>query len=417
MSALKVDGDFSAVAEAALERSRRRIGVPQRILPAHIRQVHADSSRHFAFGYGDDNPLYCDPDYAAETRWGTLIAPPNFIYCMGENAVTEWTPEQKQALKGDPFAGFRSYQSLVEFEYYRPLRAGDRCQVMRAQVGVQDGTGECGERTAQVVNDSLFANGDGDIVAVHRITWVYSQPHGRANSGRALPDPASYSDGELAEIDAMYDAEIRRGATTRYFEDVQVGDRIEPRVKGPLVLTDIVLWHLGWGMQFTPPGAFALSRRVRRKAPGLFPRNTCNIPDTVQRMHWEPERARELGNPTSHDYGAMRESWLSQALTDWAGDDGWLFKLSCEHRRPNYLGDASWVRGTVVDKVEIEGRCEVHLELTCENQRDEMTTTGTAVVLLPTFDGPVKLPQPARQNLADLLAVEVARHAAPRSWH
>ena len=26
--------------------------------------------RHYAHGIGDDNPLWCDPDYAAGTRWG-----------------------------------------------------------------------------------------------------------------------------------------------------------------------------------------------------------------------------------------------------------------------------------------------------------------------------------------------------------
>jgi hypothetical protein len=35
--------------------------------------------RHVAISYGDDNPLWCDPDYAAAWRWKSPIAPPPLI--------------------------------------------------------------------------------------------------------------------------------------------------------------------------------------------------------------------------------------------------------------------------------------------------------------------------------------------------
>ena len=171
-----------------------------------------------------------------------------------------------------------------------------------------------------------------------------------------------------------------------------MGEEIQPRVKGPLVVTDLIVWHIGWGMQLTPPGAFGIARKVRKKAPGLYPPNGRRVPDTVQRLHWDPERARELGIPMSYDYGGMRETWLTHALTDWMGDDGWLFKLRCQHRKFNYIGDTTWVRGTVTGKVQVDGRNEVHLEVSCWNQRGEQTTPGSAVVLLPTRERAVELP-------------------------
>ncbi|ROO87484.1 acyl dehydratase [Actinocorallia herbida] len=404
---------FGVLTDQALERSRRRIGIPLRTDPAHITEVNADATRHFAYGYGDGNPLYCDPEYGEKTRWGALIAPPNMVYAMGESAAPPLTEEQRLLLKGDPFAGLGSYQAAMEFEYHRPLRAGDRCRVVRAQVGVKEKPSSFGGRAAHVTHDFLYANGDGEIVAVRRGTWINAERHtsrDRAKEKKPLSfDP--YTDEQLAEIEAAYDAETRRGATPRYFEDVAVGDEIQPRVKGPLTVTDVVVWHIGWGMQLTPPGAFGLARRIRRKAPGLYPRNARNIPDTVQRLHWDPERAAELGIPMSYDYGAMRETWLTHALTDWMGDDAWLFKLRCEHRGFNYLGDTTWVRGRVVDKVRTEGRNEVHVEIGCWNQRGEQTTPGTAVVLLPTRDAPVELPAPAAETLEDLLAAEIARHS------
>ena len=408
---------YGLLTEESFERSRRRIGIPLRLRPAHITEVNADATRHFAYGYGDDNPLYCDPAYGKNTRWGGLIAPPNFTYCMGETAAAPLTPEQKQELKGDPFAGLGSYQAAMEFEYYRPLQAGDRCQALRAQVGVQDKPSRFGGRTAHVTHDFLYANGHGQIVTIQRGTWINAERHAtkarsEGESGATQPaGPEPYGEQDLAEIDAAYDAEARRGAQVRYFEDVEVGQEIQPRVKGPLVVTDLIVWHIGWGMQLTPPGAFGIARKVRKKAPGLYPPNARHVPDTVQRLHWDPERARELGIPMSYDYGAMRETWLTHALTDWMGDDGWLFKLRCEHRKFNYIGDTTWVRGTVTGKVQVDGRNEVHLEVSCWNQRGEQTTPGTAVVLLPTRDRAVELPAPPAGSLRELLAVEIARFA------
>ena len=66
----------------------------------------------------------------------------------------------------------------------------------------------------------------------------------------------------------------------------------------------------------------------------------------MQRVHWDPEFARRSGNPTTFDYGRMRETWLIHLCTDWMGDDAWLWKLDCEFRAFNYVGDTQWLRGT-----------------------------------------------------------------------
>lgn len=408
------ESTFGILTDEAFEKSRKRIGIPERPLTPHNMEVSPDGTRHFAYGYGDANPLWCDPEYGKNTRWGSLIAPPNFMYTMGENAAPPVTPEQKALMKGDPFAGLGSYQAVMDFQWFRPLVLGDRCQVIRAQVGVQEKPSKFGGRTAHVTNDFLFANGDGEIHCIQSGTWINAERHTSAANAKKK-DPIDfetpYTDEQLAEIDAAYDAETRRGAEPRYWEDVQVGDELQPRVKGPLTVTDVVVWHLGWGMQLTPPGAFGIARQIRRKVPGLYPANARNIPDTVQRLHWEPERAKELGIPMNYDYGAMRETWLTHLITDWMGDDAWLWKLSCQHRKFNYMGDVTWVTGKVVDKVEVDGRFEVHLEVQCANQRGEITTPGTAVVLLPARNAAVTLPTPPADNLTDLLAVEVARFA------
>ncbi|MEV4235369.1 MULTISPECIES: MaoC family dehydratase N-terminal domain-containing protein [unclassified Nocardia] len=401
---------FGVLTDQAIERSRRRLGIPNpQRNPPHNYQVTWDGVRHFAFGYGDDNPLYCDPEYAQRTRWGSLIAPPTFLYTMGEDAAPKPDAETKALLKGDPFAGLGSYQAVMEFEWWQPLRLGDRSRVLQTQVGVQPKRSSFGGRTAHVTQDYLYTNGSGEMHAVRRGTWINAERHTSSKRAKEKMEQTPYTPAQLAEIDAAYAAETRRGTEPRYWEDVAVGEVLQPKVKGPLTTTDVVVWHLGWGMQLTPPGAFKIAANIRRKAPGLYPANGLNIPDTVQRLHWEPARAQELGLPNSYDYGGMRETWLCHLLTDWIGDDGWLWKLRCEHRKFNYIGDTTWVRGTVVDKRQADGRNEIHLEVRCENQRGEITTPGTAVVLLPTRDHPVELPTPPAPDLDGMVSHELAR--------
>lgn len=77
------DPGYGKLTDDSFERSRKRIGVPIKLPnPPHNDEVSRDGVRHFAYGYGDDNPLYCDPDHAAGTRWAGLVAPPAFLLSL-----------------------------------------------------------------------------------------------------------------------------------------------------------------------------------------------------------------------------------------------------------------------------------------------------------------------------------------------
>ena len=72
---------FPKITEQGLDDLRRRIGV--RItdtLEPWCHEATRDNIRHYAHGIGDDNPLWCDPAYAASTHWGGLVAPPSFLF-------------------------------------------------------------------------------------------------------------------------------------------------------------------------------------------------------------------------------------------------------------------------------------------------------------------------------------------------
>lgn len=143
----------------------------------------------------------------------------------------------------------------------------------------------------------------------------------------------------------------------------------------------------------------------------MYTPNALNVPDTVQRLHWEKEWANKLGIPVSYDYGGLRETFLSNIATNWMGDDGWLWKLSCQHRKFVYEGDTYWVKGKVARKAREAGRNEVHLDVWVENQWGDVVSPGNAVVLLPSREQAVTLPAPVSTDIGVLYQNEIARSA------
>jgi len=408
----KPKSGYGILTDEGIARLRQRIGIrTRRPNPPHNFVVTWDGTRHFAFGYGDDNPLWCDEEYGKQTRWGELIGPPNFHYTMGESDGGP-TPEEKLLLKGDPLIGLGSYQAVMEFEWWKPLVAGDRLRVMGGLIGVKvNDNSKFSGRTVSEVQGYINRNQNGELTAIRRGTWIRAERHASAAKKKEYELPKPYSPEELEKIDAAYEAETIRGADTLYFEDVKVGDDIPTIVRGPMRTSDLVVWHVGWGMQLTPPGAFKISYKTRKKVPGMYTPNKLNVPDTVQRLHWEQDWANQLGIPISYDYGAMRETFLTNICTNWMGDEGWLWKLSCQHRKFVYTGDTYWIKGKVRDKKQEGGRNEVHLDVWVENQWGTIVSPGDAVVLLPTRGASVELPKPAQSDIEDMWAHEVAEQA------
>ena len=64
------------ILDSDIDRQRQLIGVwePQKTAE-YVQTASHDSIRNWAYGCGDDNPLFTDPNYARKTRWGGVIAP------------------------------------------------------------------------------------------------------------------------------------------------------------------------------------------------------------------------------------------------------------------------------------------------------------------------------------------------------
>ncbi|RAY16279.1 hypothetical protein DPM19_05130 [Actinomadura craniellae] len=389
------------ITDAGVAALRTRIGVPQPYpAPPHYRRPNEDAFRNVALSYGDDNPLWCDPEHAATSRWKGPIAPPPLVggdSLIGEDRLDEAELAAARGLRGDPLRGVHAFYAASEREWWAPLRPDQRVFRRTALVGVVDKPSEFGGRGVQEWTAQAFRTAEGTLLgAQYRMMFRTERERARTRKKYAEVQPQSWDEAAIAELDAAYAAERPRGAEPRWWEDVSAGDPVGPLVKGPLTVTDMVCWHVGMGMGMYNVAPLRLAYQNRQRVPRFYHRDELGVPDAMQRVHWDPAFARRSGNPTTFDYGRMRETWLIHACTDWMGDDAWLWRLRVEFRKFNYVGDAQWVAGEVTRKYLAEGgRPAVDLALRTRSQRDEVTSPATATILLPSREhGPVRLPDP-----------------------
>ncbi|QTH21204.1 MaoC family dehydratase N-terminal domain-containing protein [Rhizorhabdus wittichii] len=405
------------ITDEDIERARRQIGVPKFAYNKPYNAIaSSDGMSHFAFACGDANPLYHDRAYGAGTRWRDQIAPPLFLHATGTNLTPKPDAETKALFKG-LFRGVGKYYTGVDWTWWRPIYPDERVFVERStsNIQVKESSSFSGGRTVTETYRDLYVDRAGTPVGRREEHYLSAEREGTKKAGRyAAIQRQSYTPDDIARIDEVYAAEVRRGASPRFWEDVEVGEELVPVAKGPLTMVDIIAFHMGMGLSSSGIGPLGLGYAQRRKMPAFYVPDAYGVPDVVQRVHWDHERAQALGLPTSYDYGQMRTSWLIHLATNWMGDDAWLWKLSCQSRAFNFMGDTTICTGRVVAK-RIEGaHAVVDLELASTNQRGENTAPGSASVILPSrAHGPVVLPTPEADTL--LRGAAIVQSAADRT--
>jgi acyl dehydratase len=396
--------------EEDIERAKALVGVwANSAAREHLTTVTHDAMRNFARAYGDPNPLYNSETYGETTRWGGQLAPP--MISIGLNRPLYGDPPAER-VKRPSFRGIHVFVSGSTWNWYRPVQDGDQLFSFGGTESVVEKKSEFAERSVLVTYASVKMNPRGEIVHISRTLAIHTERKTAREKGKyAAIEPASYTDEDIAKIDEVYAAEEIRGAEPRYWEDVNVGDVVQPKAKGPLTETDMIVFHAG-GYGFVPyaPSSNRIAYENRQRIAPFYVKNEYGIPDVAQRVHWDSAWAQAIGNPMAYDYGVMRDCHLSHFITDWMGDDAWLVEQSSEIRKFNYIGDTHIITGEVVGKRVEDGRHLVEIEMRGTNQRDLVTCPGRAVVALPSRDGgPVPLPDPPADLQAEAHA-RMARH-------
>ena len=396
-----------------IERSKLLLGV---MLPIGQRELFSeatpDALRNWSYGIGDDNPLYTDEEYGPTTRWGSQIGHGALVGHIKTPMLGDGMPKDIKDRTKSLFRGVHVFVSGGTWDWYRPIFPGDKIYSYRGEESLEVKQSEFAGRSVIAVSRNVCLNQRGEVVGVYRVLRVMTERKTAREKGKyAEITAAKYTDADYEKIDAIYEKEAPRGAEPRYYEDVNVGDKIQPMVKGPLTVTEIIAFHAG-GYGFVPYGlrASRLGYKNRKRIAPFYIKNENGVWDVAQRLHWDSEWAKAIGNPMSYDYGVLRQAWFNHMVSDWAGDDAFIERLEDSIRKFNYMGDVQFMNGEVTAKREENGRYLVDLKMTMVNQRGTETAYATATVSLPSKTGGPAVIQDVPVELQREAARMYARH-------
>jgi len=391
--------------EECWEDSKKLLGLPVTFPGADPEKVQArmkdmDLRRivDFSFGIGDNNPLYTDPTYGRRTRWGCLLAHPTILnhvrYTVWRGAIA--------------YAEYPVSSLVAGFglEFNDVVRLGDSFNTSFIANRVLEKKGRAGPLLFTYSHagywnqyNELVATGTGGncLIGKEEASESVAKGEGVRTSMIYERETYHYSKEEIEKIVEGIMGEERRGATPRYWEDVKVGDKLKPIVKGPQTTGDFMAYHAATQNVSEHPAFEAAFHKVRKSGGVTNPATGWPYEASLYE-HYDWNLCRGRGLPAPFDVGCFRSDATSHLLSNWMGDDGFIRRTEVQFRKPNYYGDTIWFNAEVVkkykDKINDEEYGALDIKIVATNQIGELSCPGTATVYLPSPDKSIKLPIP-----------------------
>jgi hypothetical protein len=195
-----------------------------------------------------------------------------------------------------------------------------------------------------------------------------------------------YTSDYIEQVYAAQDRETVRGATPRYWEDVQIGENLVPVVRGPHTAMESIAWTIAAIGQ-----NFWVSDRLFRYVHDHSGWGIWDPQLKIWRNDHDPffERGRHGG------YGAQRVSWMEMVISNWMGDEGFLWRLRAENRLYGGYGWVYWCYAVVRAKYTTGAHACVVIDGRVQNQDGKVVDRAEAVVILPSrAHGPMTFPAP-----------------------
>ena len=328
--------------------------------------INRDSIRKFVDGIGSLNPLYQDLEYARRSHHGGAIAPGTIIYSVAEGHY-EIPP-------GYPPPPFGQLYGGDEIVWHDVIRSGDEINwttTKPTEIVVKPSKLH-GRVAFSFGRHEFFRRSDNGKLATCNF-WKIILEHGGIHREPSR-EPIVHTQEYIDKVYAAQDAEEVRGAEPRYWDDVEVGDKLRPVVRGPHTLMELVAWIIG-----------AIGERYF-------------ISDRLYRiMHeetgwgeWDPDLKvfKNFHEASLTDrlngIGVQRSAWTEMMLTNWAGDNAFLKRQKTEHRGRGGYGKVYWCSGEVARKYKEGSEHLVDIDCHVHDHLDNELLRGNATIRLPS---------------------------------
>jgi acyl dehydratase len=376
----------------------RWIGVP--LGGAELKDpIGANDIRRWAQGMQNPNPLYFDEEYAAESRFGRLVAPPSFAICTDDShgaapAIQGHIPGTHMLFGGD------------EWWMFGPrIEPGDRLRHDRMLFDYKVTQTKFAGPTMFSRGDTTYVNQRGEIVAKQRSTSIRYRADLARERGQFMNDrEKTWTDDELRAVEKQkfeyFQSFLDLKHGRRLF--VKKGDRLPTRPIGPHTLMSFTtewraylmtvwgafretggptsLWNAGWLPE--------MSRD--REGAKIDPTLSDGLYHGPSRGHVQERYAQLIGLPRGYGYGATMGAWILDYLTNWLGEWGDILHTKASYRSPAFTGDLTYLNGevTAITEDRKSGQPIASLDVVMTNQKNDVMATCTAEVRLPTETRP-----------------------------
>jgi acyl dehydratase len=358
--------------------------------------VAVNDIRRWVQGMHYANPLHFDEKWAAESRFGQIVAPYSFTVstdtahgCMPSNMGN--IPNSHLIFGGD------------EWWFFGPrIFAGDhlKCYPVPFDYKVTD-TSFAGPTCFQR-GDTTYVNQQGDRVAMQRSTAIrYVVENAHKMKVFSKEEDRDWSTEELLALEDVKQDFIQEvhnlGHDKRLYQDVEVGKELTPNVLGPHSLASFTtewraypqtIWYGGLRSEARQPNKGYTPEMEGFEGDPIMEKFNPELTDGAyygpSRGHLQPKWARHVGMGRGYGYGASMGAWMLDYASAFVGEWGELLHAKFQYRNPAFTGDITYLNGSVIDKqIDQDGRAIISIDIDMKNQDDDIMAKGVVKVILP----------------------------------
>lgn len=282
--------------------------------------ITAESIRRFAEAVGETDLLYYDPEYAASTPYGGIIAPPTYSFTLRYPEI----PHIWIAPKGRIHAG----QSI---SYRRPLYAGETVFCGQTLANAYEKQGKQGWMVFLEHERTVYDRA-GAVICVNKMTTITKESLFLARGQQQNPLPPE-------------EAAVPAPSAPRAFA---VGDVLPPVTLPPVIRLDIIKY-----------------------AGAAWDYNAIHLFDAD---------AQKLGFPSVIAHGMFSVALQGKVLRVWLGKCYSVTQINVRFRAPLLPGDSLTCSGKVTGVS--EDRKQIQLTLQASNNHGAEVISGEATMEL-----------------------------------
>lgn len=358
--------------------------------PAH-KVVTKELIWHMACAADFRNPLYRDESYARSTRWGGIVAPPFYYHTIlhGGAVCKLMLPPEDGVVRSERVL------MVQQADFYQQIRPGDTFKIWYGPTKIEDVTesGDDSVRRLKLVRVVSYINQRDEVVCSNTDTHFYmiyppsnesgSTMHfvvdskGDSEKEMGFSKEYTYTKEDIDVIDKLYNAEKRRGAEIRFWEDVNVGDELPLVVMGPTTTWDAVVSMQGFGAACMP-----MNDLRSMNADTVIGDPNTNIPHQDIELHLMDNVAKMVNSYSTTLLGPPILHFFGRLVSNWGGDDAFLRRLSWTKLANTPIGDTIFGRGRVTRKYVEDGEHLVDIDIWMESVRGFVSNVGPATVSL-----------------------------------